>query len=331
MGENLWNESSSPLPSSSSHSICPIYRENSIKSFQRAAELHVDFVEFDVQVCSSSSSLHAWPSSSIPPQVTKDGTPVIWHDDSVLTSSGDHQVTSTDISALTLSEFSSIIDQEPTSTRGQLVRQFRGLVSRSLLPGPPLPWTCPNDGGLPLPTFSQLFTSLPTSCGMDVEIKLSNGPEVTRTPPEEVERIVDAIWKVTSEEVEREKTLGLPPRLLFFSSFDPDVCTAIKGQAKGQHAVWFLSGCGLYEHSDPRRTSIASALEFASQNEMVGIVMPAVVLMKNESIVREAASLGLQVMTYGLENDDRNAVMRQKEIGLAGAIIDNVQGLMHLQ
>ena len=258
-------------------------------------------------------------------QVTKDLVPVIWHDDSVLATSSEGEVTSTDISAMTLEEFKSIIDPSKGHAR-QLVRQFRGVESRSFLPGPPLPWTCPNDGGFLLPTLTEVFAALPPSCGLDVEIKLSNGPEVARTQPEEVARIVEAIWRVTCEEKEKERAAGLPPRLLFFSSFDPDICTAIKSKAEGQYGVWFLSGCGLYEHSDPRRTSIEAALEFASTSKMEGIVLPAVILMKTESIVSNAAKLGLDVMTYGLENDDQGAVMRQKELGVAAAIIDNVEG-----
>jgi glycerophosphodiester phosphodiesterase len=108
------------------------------------------------------------------------------------------------------------------------------------------------------------------------------------------------------------------------------VCSAIKEKAERKHQVWFLSGCGLYEHTDPRRTSIPSALDFASTSRMEGVVVPAVILMKNESMVDQAASMGLRVMTYGLENDDRGSVVRQKELGVAGAIIDNVEGLMPL-
>lgn len=41
------------------------YRENTLKSFQRAAECGATFVEFDVQT-------------------TKDGVPVLWHDDYIV-------------------------------------------------------------------------------------------------------------------------------------------------------------------------------------------------------------------------------------------------------
>ena len=57
VGENLWSEGSPD--SNSSHAIRPMYRENSIRSFQRAAELQVDFVEFDVQVTKKCHEAHS--------------------------------------------------------------------------------------------------------------------------------------------------------------------------------------------------------------------------------------------------------------------------------
>ncbi len=45
VGENVWLEG----VASASQAIIPGYRENTVRSFKRAAELGVDFVEFDVQ------------------------------------------------------------------------------------------------------------------------------------------------------------------------------------------------------------------------------------------------------------------------------------------
>ncbi len=48
MGQNLWIEG---LPSTAgAAAVVPEFRENTIKSFLKAVDLGVDFVEFDVQV-----------------------------------------------------------------------------------------------------------------------------------------------------------------------------------------------------------------------------------------------------------------------------------------
>lgn len=43
---------------------------------------------------------------------------------------------------------------------------------------------------------------------------------------------------------------------------------------QGEYDVYFLSGCGLYQHVDSRRTSIAAALAFASDKHLSGVVLP---------------------------------------------------------
>ena len=53
-----------------------------------------------------------------------------------------------------------------------------------------------------------------------------------------------------------------------------DVCIAISRKQQ-RYPVWFLSGCGLYPHVDPRRTGTSAALDFAKLNNLAGIVLPA--------------------------------------------------------
>ena len=65
-------------------------------------------------------------------------------------------------------------------------------------------------------------------------------------------------------------TLTLNPK----PSLITDICDTIATK-QSQYNVWFLSGCGLYEHVDPRRTSIAAALAFARDRSLAGVVLPA--------------------------------------------------------
>ena len=76
-----------------------------------------------------------------------------------------------------------------------------------------------------LPKLDEVFAAVPRSCAFDVEIKMTAGPDVERTPPEEVARVIDAIWDVVYRqwgEVAPEDEAGRGGgRDLFFSSFDP--------------------------------------------------------------------------------------------------------------
>ena len=58
VGENLWIEGKSAAQAA--QAILPAFRENTIKSFLRSADLGVDFVEFDVQVCECMLSSPSW-------------------------------------------------------------------------------------------------------------------------------------------------------------------------------------------------------------------------------------------------------------------------------
>jgi glycerophosphoryl diester phosphodiesterase len=118
--------------------------------------------------------------------------------------------------------------------------------------------------------------------------------------------------------------------------------------------VWFLSGCGLYPHVDDRRTSFAAACAFAQGNGLEGVVLPASVrgtslleplkhepywlnfstrsrmqvLLSRPEMAAEAAALQLRLMTYGLENNDRAGQQKQRDLGVSGVIVDDVQGAL---
>ncbi len=77
-------------------------------------------------------------------------------------------------------------------------------------------------------------------------------------------------------------------RPLVFSSFDPDVCVELMRRQR-RFPVYFLSTCGSDAHADPRRQSIAAALDVASGASMAGVVVPAAVVMAHEDMVGRAA------------------------------------------
>lgn len=78
-----------------------IFRENTVLSMKQAAGFGAAFVEFDVQV-------------------TRDGMPIIWHDDHVLTGPA-AEPTKHLISELTLAQFKKLL----SANAGPLLRAFK--------------------------------------------------------------------------------------------------------------------------------------------------------------------------------------------------------------
>lgn len=119
------------------------------------------------------------------------------------------------------------------------------------------------------------------------QIKMKDDEALPATAPEEVARVLDAVLRVVRACTAAEGEGEGQRRRVFFSSFDPDAVLELKRRNVPQ-PVYFLSGCGLYPHCDARRTSIPSALEFASKNAMQGVVMPASVFIANTGMMAEA-------------------------------------------
>jgi hypothetical protein len=61
----------------------------------------------------------------------------------------------------------------------------------------------------------------------------------------------------------------------------------------------FLTGGGVYRHVDPRRTSVAAALDFAAGAGLEGVVLNTLALQREAGWVEAAREKGLRVMTYG--------------------------------
>lgn len=105
--------------------------------------------------------------------------------------------------------------------------------------------------------------AVPDHIGFDVEVKMTVPGTVERTSAEEITRVVGPILEIV-EDCTRNSS-----RTIVFSSFDPDICIELR-KRQSRFPVMFLSGCGLYGHVDPRRTSIPSAFDVAASNGMAG-------------------------------------------------------------
>lgn len=281
------------------------FRENTVRSMQHAAGAGVTFMEFDVQV-------------------TSDDVPVVWHDTYVV--AGDpSQPESRLIADMSLAEFRllapinghleladpALMEARPAtsgsgsntggggtppSSRAALLRQHRNdepAVSHE----PTLrAWEVDEEDQLPI--LAEVFAALPSSIAFDIEVKMTTPHTQMHTDPAEIDRVLNATLATV------DAALAAQPRLVMFSSFDPDVCLELRLR-RPHSAVFFLTGGGAYAHVDPRRTSVASAIEFASASELQGVI----------------------VDSYGKMNDDPAWVHKQRCLGVHGVIVDDVESV----
>jgi glycerophosphodiester phosphodiesterase len=306
-------------------SLTPVWRENTLRSFQAAAASGAAFVEFDVQV-------------------TKDGVPVVWHDNTV--EYGDPaQPTQCAIADLTAAEFQALGELSASGKCQQLsvVRRFRHAAGKAAADMPSslqaalttdaaitqrMRWCCEADDSFP--TLEQLFKTLPTHLAFNIEVKMATSDDLAVTPAEEINRMVQPILAVVNKYSSSSGSSygeAGPRRQVVFSSFDPDVCRALRA-AQDQHPVMFLSTGGRDWHADPRRMSIEAALDEAMSSRLSGVVVDSAALMANPEAASAARARGLRLLTYGLENDNMDWVIRQQQLGVTGVIVDDLQGLV---
>ncbi|GJP35739.1 hypothetical protein CLOM_g20268 [Closterium sp. NIES-68] len=265
--------------------VSPDIRENTVLSINRAAKLGVDFVEFDVQV-------------------TKDGIPVIFHDNHILTADG----LDCKISDLTLAEFQSI---GPSKTPGEMGRQ----LIRRRKDGNTYTWVAEEEDAMP--TLVDLFDCVDPRIGFNVEVKFAADDSKDAGGPEEIDRILSALLPVV------DSHCGSRP--LFFSSFMPDAVVALR-KRQTKHEVLFLTvGSGSF--SDDRMNSVQAAVAHCKAHALSGIVSEVKTLLADSATIRLVKDAGLLLYSYGTTNDDVDAAHFQQYHGVDGIIVDDVAAM----
>jgi len=314
-------------------------RENTVASFIAARDAGASWVEFDVQV-------------------TRDGVPVLWHDDGMLVKRGVGEVESHRIRDLTLAEIKALSrdamataarTREEEANRNIMPDRCSGSENRSqplersssteyseisqthvvfyrrfpvgygsVRAPEPEPWVMDIEG--PITTLEELFNDAPKSLGFSAELKFN----ASNPADEETMRgDLGAILAVCRAH---------PTRRMMFSSFDPDAACIMR-ELQDHYPVMMLSDCDAGA-TDPRRRSVAAAVDVALDNRLSGLVLNVNVLSSNggnkamdptaRSIADDVRGKGLYLGTYGKANDDAEFVVRQAEWGASYVCTDAV-------
>ena len=116
-------------------------------------------------------------------------------------------------------------------------------------------------------------------------------------------------------------------RNLFFSCFDPDVCTLLRLK-QHRYPVLFLSCCinDIYtKYKDIRSRSVAFGTSFVLSEGITGLGLFSTPLLKDPWKVEKARNAGIQAMfMWGDENNEAKARERLKEMGVDGILCDRL-------
>ncbi|XP_028780249.1 glycerophosphodiester phosphodiesterase GDPD1, chloroplastic [Neltuma alba] len=259
-------------------------KENSIMSFNAAAKFPLDFIEFDVQV-------------------TKDGCPVIFHDDFIL-SLENGTVFEKRVTDLSLSEFLSYGPQKDTAEQGKpLLRKTKD--------GKILKWDVEQDD--PLCTLQDVFRKVEPTVGFNIELKFDDHIVYEE---EYLVRVLQTVLKIVFEYAK--------DRPIIFSSFHPDAAKLIR-KLQSTYPVYFLTNGGNELYYDVRRNSLEDALKLCQENGLHGIVSEVRAIFRNPGAVTKIKESKLSLITYGRLNNVPEAVYMQHLMGIEGVIVDLVQ------
>ncbi|CAL4969161.1 unnamed protein product [Urochloa decumbens] len=258
-------------------------RENTVRSFNDAARFPVDFVEFDVQV-------------------TKDGCPIIFHDDFINTEE-DGKISRKRVTDLQLEDF---LHYGPQNEQGKIGK----LLLRKMKDGRMLNWNVQSEDALC--TLQEAFEKVNPRLGFNVELKFDDYIEYQ---DKELTRILQAILKVIFEYAK--------DRPILFSSFQPDAAQLMR-KLQSKYPVYFLTNGGTEIYTDVRRNSLEEAIKLCLGSGLEGIVSEARGIFRHPAAIPKIKESNLSLLTYGTLNNVPEAVYMQHLMGVNGVIVDLV-------
>jgi glycerophosphodiester phosphodiesterase len=236
-------------------------------------------------------------------QVTKDGCPIIFHDDFILTQGAD-TVYERRVTDLLLEEFLSYGPQKES-------RKVSKPLLRRTGDGRVLNWSTEEDDSLC--TLQEVFERVSPRVGFNIELKFDDNIIYHR---KDLECALQAILQVVSHNAR--------DRPVFFSSFHPDAARMTR-ELQSLYPVLFLTEGGTSEHHDARRNSLNDAIRVCLEYDLHGIVSEVRGVLKNPAAVVRAQESNLALLTYGQLNNVWEAVYFQYLMGVNGVIVDRVE------
>ncbi|OQV11631.1 putative glycerophosphocholine phosphodiesterase GPCPD1-like protein 2 [Hypsibius exemplaris] len=284
--------------SGSSYTMCQNVCENTIESFNQAAEAGADYVEFDVMF-------------------DVDMTPIIYHDHTVLVKGKDELLTEIAVKDINHDMLCSDRVFHMSETDG--VHRF--------------PKTGP---GAPFPTLEHALKVVDPDVGFNVEVKypmlMADGthelnPTAASSYREQYKTLRFPFWSKNHfvDGILYIVTNCAGNRPIIFSSFDLDICIMLRLKQL-QYPVFLLTSNdeqkGLL-YDDVRINYLKRALYSAAAYQLEGIVCQTAVMYQHSWFLPLTKKLKLKLILYGESNDSVEAVQDIRKVDLVNGIIYN--------
>ncbi|KAL8991980.1 MAG: hypothetical protein Q9169_007474 [Polycauliona sp. 2 TL-2023] len=172
----------------------------------------------------------------------------------------------------------------------------------------------------PLVSLEDLLVKLPDATRFDIEIKYPMLFEAhdwgMETSAVEVNHLVDNV-------LDRVYRLA-KDRTIFFSSFSPEVCILLSRKQQ-IYPVYFLTEAGHIPSSDARADSLREAIWFARSWRLAGVISRSLPLVVSPHLVKRVQDAGLVCISWGELNDVPENAAIQVEAGLDAIITNQVK------
>lgn len=202
------------------------------------------------------------------------------------------------------------------------------------------------------PSFLSLeyvLRHLPNNMGIHLELKYPTVRELeihTFSNIQDRNVFVDTILQAVYDYV-RSLPTGSSSASIFFSSFNPAICTVINWK-QPNYAVFFSTYCGLNKDDmtrgvkrrvsedasvtevrhrpkqDVRTRSLKEAVKFAKRNNLLGVICEASPLVRVPSLIKNIKESGLILVSFGQMNIDARYRSIQERHGVDAMMIHEV-------
>ncbi|KAG6400664.1 hypothetical protein SASPL_137505 [Salvia splendens] len=259
-------------------------KENTILSFNNAGKHAADYIEFDVQV-------------------TKDGYPIIFHDNFIC-SEENGSIYEKRVTDLSLSEFLTYGPQRELGLEGKpLLRKTKD--------GKHVNWTVESDEHAC--TLREAFEKVNPSLGFNIELKFD---DYIVYQHQDLTNVLQAILEVVIGHANE--------RPVILSTFQPDAALIIR-KLQNTYPVFFLTNGGTEIYEDVRRNSLEEAIQLCLEGGLDGIVSEVKGIFRHPAAVKKIKDHKLSLLTYGKLNNVAEAVYMQHLMGVDGVIVDLVR------
>ena len=170
------------------------------------------------------------------------------------------------------------------------------------------------------PTFKDLMTQLPKDIKFDIEIKYPfQKCFEDKIPYCERNEFLDIILK------EMEENMG--DREVFFSAFDPIVCTMLATKQKKWDVYQLVRVETGEDDIEKFALKIRSFAPLHKQLGIKGFVLEADNMLKVPDVIAELLSMGFTLATYGRANNIPQSIVEQLDLGIRGICSDDIEQL----